>query len=175
MKVLVADDEEDLREIVAFDLKDGGFEFRFAASGREAKEALLAERIDVAILDVKMPEGQGTEIVAFARDHCPHTLCIMLTGSDEREVIKACLRNGAFDFIEKPYEKDFLMRSVARACEVVRFRTQRDRLLEYLLVNLGNVSLADFTRLPSANQARVLDYVLNVVKLKLGTTESAEA
>lgn len=102
--VLVIDDEPGLREMLAFELSMEGFAVEAVDSGSAAIEALRRRRFDVAITDLKMPGMDGVQTLEALRLADPEIEIIVATGHATVETAVACMKRGAFDYIQKPYD-----------------------------------------------------------------------
>jgi CheY-like chemotaxis protein/C4-dicarboxylate-specific signal transduction histidine kinase len=102
--VLVIDDEPGLREMLAFELSMEGFAVEAVESGAAAVEALRRRRFDVAITDLKMPGMDGVQTIEAMRRVDPEIEVIVATGYATVETAVACMKRGAYDYIEKPYD-----------------------------------------------------------------------
>ena len=111
---LIAEDEEVLRDAIAYDFKKMGFRVLEAESGNRAFELLLTEKIDLVISDLRMPDGGGLELLDRVRARpCPTTPVLLLTGCTE-ETEKTYLARGAAGIIPKPFDRDELVRAVLK-------------------------------------------------------------
>ncbi|GAB4148485.1 MAG: sigma-54 dependent transcriptional regulator [Planctomycetota bacterium] len=113
--ILIVDDQRAIREELAFALGYEGFAPREAESGPEALAILERERIDAILLDIKMPGMDGMEVLARIRKDRPETPVIMISGHGDLETAVVAVRNGAYDFLQKPFETDRVMVSVKNA------------------------------------------------------------
>jgi CheY-like chemotaxis protein len=102
--VLVIDDEPGLREMLAFELSMEGFAVEAVESGLAAVEALRKRRFDVAITDLKMPGMDGVQTIEALRRVDPEIEVIVATGYATVETAVACMKRGAYDYIQKPYD-----------------------------------------------------------------------
>lgn len=117
MKILIADDENAVRESVATALKREGFTVTMAADGKEAWEAIKDGAHDLAILDISMPFLEGTAVLARIRASHLAVPVIFLTSRDEEIDRIAGLESGADDYISKPFSMGEL---IARVKAVLR-------------------------------------------------------
>ena len=118
--LLLADDDEKTRKRLAKVLKDESWIVMQAGTGREAVDVFDREKIDVAILDIKMPEMDGLEALHEMRSISDDFEAIILTGyGDEASAIQA-LRDGAMNFLKKPVDIDQLILSAQKALEKLR-------------------------------------------------------
>lgn len=118
LDVLVVDDDEATRLSLAFALKDAGHKVTEAADGEEAI-ALVAEHIfDVAILDVRLPKVDGLTIFRRLRQKSPSTSVIMMTAFATVPDAVAALRDGAYDYVTKPFDpEEFSLRVIGHIAE----------------------------------------------------------
>src|ERR1041385_72734 len=112
-KILVADDEQNLRRVLVAMLRRDGHEVVQAASGVEAIERLAD--VDVVITDLRMPGADGMEVLRTASKHHPHVPVIMITAYGSVGQAVEAIKAGAFDYIEKPFEQDSIRTIVEKA------------------------------------------------------------
>jgi DNA-binding response OmpR family regulator len=113
-KVLVVDDDPDIRELIAFKLRQQDFEVHLAADGEEALVVLRDEQPQLALLDVMMPKRSGLEVLQALRDD-PETQSlpvIMLTAKAQEADVERGFDLGADDYIVKPFSPRELMSRV---------------------------------------------------------------
>lgn len=113
-RILVADDEPNLRRVLAAILSREGYEVTQAADGAEALELLNAE-VDVVITDLKMPRVDGMEVLKTVSSNHPAVPVIMITAFGSIDNAVAAVKAGAFDFIEKPFEQEQIRQIVEKA------------------------------------------------------------
>jgi CheY-like chemotaxis protein len=103
--VLIADDDPDILGLVSLRLKKGGYEVVTAENGREAIEAVREHRPDVAIVDMRMPEMDGLELIRQIRgDEQSGDIKVIALSARVREAnVAAALEAGADDYVEKPF------------------------------------------------------------------------
>ena len=114
VKVLIVDDEDSLRMIVRDELAQRGFEVRDAENGKVALEILTEKYQDIVVLDVRMPEMDGLEVLRHIRKDNLANKVIMLTGVDELKIAKDSLDFGADDFMTKPFKFQSLFACIDR-------------------------------------------------------------
>ena len=112
-KILVADDEQNLRRVLVALLRREGHDVVQAASGLEAIDRLAD--VDVVITDLRMPGADGMEVLRSAAKHHPHTPVIMITAYGSVGQAVEAIKAGAFDYIEKPFEQDAIRVIVDKA------------------------------------------------------------
>ena len=114
LKVLIADDEEDLVDVLRDRLEAYGFTVLTAGTGREALERLATEPVDGIFLDVKMPELDGLAALDAIRRRDSQTPIIIVTASSDQHAAADALARGANAYILKPFEWDELKATIER-------------------------------------------------------------
>src|SRR5512135_1945040 len=112
-KILVADDEQNLRRVLTALLRREGHDVVQAANGVEAIEHLA--EVDVVITDLRMPGADGMEVLRTASAKHPHVPVIMITAYGSVGQAVEAIKAGAFDYIEKPFEQDSIKIIVEKA------------------------------------------------------------
>jgi DNA-binding NtrC family response regulator len=113
--ILIAEDEKGIRDGLRLFLKREGHSIFTAADGKEALEIIEKNDIDLVISDLKMPRVDGEELLAFIKKEYPGIKVIILTGHGSVENAVECMRNGAYDFLTKPFNIEKLGLIVNRA------------------------------------------------------------
>jgi DNA-binding NtrC family response regulator len=116
-RILIVDDERSMRKILASNLVQDGHIVTEAAGVAEAIARLASSRYDAVITDQKMPDGQGLDVLARAREMDPALAVVFLTAFASVELAVESMRQGAFDFITKPFQPDVVGATARRACE----------------------------------------------------------
>ncbi|WP_404713270.1 sigma-54-dependent transcriptional regulator [Sphingomonas sp. MMS24-J13] len=126
LDILVVDDEADIRELVAGVLEDEGYQARSAACSDTALAALSERRPSLVLLDVWLQGSKldGLALLAEIKRRDPSLPVIVFSGHGTIDTAVAAVREGAFDFIEKPFESSRLLHLVARATETDRLRRE---------------------------------------------------
>jgi len=118
-RLLVVDDEKDIRDYLTEFFTEKGFEAHSAASGVEAIRMLKVLRPHLILLDVKMPEMSGIETLKKIRDLDREVGVIMITGLHDQKVGRDSLKYGASDFITKPIDLHYLETSIMEKIQVM--------------------------------------------------------
>ncbi len=118
MRVLVADDEEDILEIIQDRLEACGFRVTTATNGAEALRKITMEKFDGVFLDVKMPEMTGIEVLEEVRKKDRKLPIIIITSSTSREAAISSLAKGANEFILKPFDWPELKEKIQKVLHV---------------------------------------------------------
>ncbi len=112
--LLIVDDEPGPRESLRIVFKDR-YQCAVATCGREGIEYARKNRVDAAILDIKMPDVSGVEVLRALKEIDPNVECIMLTGYETVETARAAVRFGAADYLNKPFNV-FFVRELLEKC-----------------------------------------------------------
>lgn len=115
LKILIMDDETALRNIVYNILKPLGHMLLAVDDGRAAVATARAEVPDIALLDMRVPDKDGLEVLTELLEINPRMRCIMISGFGDESAARAALARGAVEYITKPFKIDDVLRSVARA------------------------------------------------------------
>lgn len=124
-RLLLVDDEERFRTTLAKRLKEKGFDVEDLGSGIEALEFLKEKKVDVIVLDIKMPGLDGIETLGEIKKSDPGIEVVLLTGHGTVDTAIEGMRNGAFDYLMKPCEIDNLILKINGAFEVKKERDDR--------------------------------------------------
>ncbi len=114
-KILIVDDEENIRSILSEMLEANGYVCRTAATPLEARELLEDEKFELILCDINMPGESGLDLIRDILPKHPETAAIMITALDDPMVAKVALKIGVYDYITKPFEMNNVMISVANA------------------------------------------------------------
>lgn len=114
MKILIADDDEDLRDLVQIIFESSGYKVAAFPDGRKAWEALQKDGADLAVLDINMPEMDGLELLDLIRgdERFKEMPVMMLTARKTTGEKKQGLARGADDYLTKPFDNDDLVKRV---------------------------------------------------------------
>ena len=126
--VLVVDDEQDIRDASERILSRVGYHVQKASRGDEALDILNKERVDILLLDLKMPGMDGLEVLERIRKQNTQIQVIVITGYATVETAIEAMKQGAYDFIPKPFEPDQLRIVVNRAWEKMCFIREAEKL-----------------------------------------------
>lgn len=118
LRVLVVDDEADIRELLDLTLSRMGLAADCAASVTEAREYLTSERYQLCLTDMRLPDGEGLAVVRMVAELCPQTPVAVITAFGSTENAVAALKAGAFDYLAKPVALDQLRALVKSALEL---------------------------------------------------------
>jgi DNA-binding NtrC family response regulator len=139
-RVLVVDDEKTIRDILKSRLEREGFAVDTAASADEA-QALFAKGGDVGtvVTDLKMPGKDGFALTAWVKEKSPLTRVVVITGHGEKDVAVKALRQGASDYLEKPFDNDQLAHAVKRCAREFELERENHDLVGRLQARVERV------------------------------------
>ncbi len=156
--ILIADDEEIIRESLSFVLKKEGYGVLEAPNGRAALELVRNEAVDLVITDLEMPEMKGIELLEQVTRVSPETLVVIITAYGSIDTAIAALRQGAVDYVLKPVEFDELL------VKIHRLLAQRRLSMENKLLRSELHRKYDFSNIVGKSPAmqRVFDTIKRV-------------
>ena len=130
MSILIVDDEQDIRELIGDILRDEGYTTRLAANSDDCMAEINAEPPALMILDIWLKDSRmdGIDILKTVKRDNPDIPVVIISGHGNIEIAVAAIKQGAYDFIEKPFNIDQLMVVVARAMETSRLRRENQEL-----------------------------------------------
>ena len=128
--ILIVDDERDIRELIGDILRDEGYTVRLAGSSDSCMAEINAEPPALMILDIWLKDSRmdGIDILKTVKRSNPDVPVVIISGHGNIEIAVAAIRQGAYDFIEKPFNIDQLMVVVSRAMETSRLRRENNDL-----------------------------------------------
>jgi len=145
-RILVIDDEPGMLASLRYMLNNNGYDqVETCASAPEAIDRLKEKEFDLVITDLAMPLVSGHAVLEYVQEHCPQTPVVVITAYGSLESATKALRQGAFDFITKPFEMDVLLNTVRRALEKVHLQKEAQRRTQQML------ALGEITRIINAS------------------------
>ena len=117
MKILVIDDERAIRNSLKEILGDEGYDVETAEDGAVGVEMIDKEHYDVIFCDIKMPNKDGNEVLRYVISQGIDSAMVMVSGHGDIETAVECIKNGAFDFIQKPLDLNRILITVKNAAE----------------------------------------------------------
>jgi two-component system response regulator PilR (NtrC family) len=131
-RILIADDEPSLRDMLRIVLRRDGFDVLLAANGAEAIATLEKERVDLLLSDIRMPDVGGVDVLRAAKDANRDIIAFMMTAFASTETAVEAMRLGAVDYFTKPFNMDELRLKVRQHVEAMRLK-QENVLLKRVL------------------------------------------
>jgi len=168
-RILVVDDERSMQEFLEIFLRGEGYEVATAGDVASARAALDGADYDVVITDLQMPGGSGLELIEAARESAPETVVIVITAFASTETAIAAMKEGAYDYVTKPFRVDEIRLVVEKALEKKSLARENKRLRSELRSRsrriIGN----------GAAVQRVLDLVAQVADSRANVLVTGES
>lgn len=123
-RVLVVDDEENILDLLSEVLQDEGYQVDGATDGLDALEKVRNNTFDVMLVDLKLPEMDGMELLRIVRMAEPQLPVIVMSGNGNLQSVIQSIRQGAYDYISKPFNLEEAVAAVKRGWEKKRQETQ---------------------------------------------------
>jgi signal transduction histidine kinase len=128
-KILVIDDEAGIRRGCHRALEPEGFIVEEASTLKKGLEIIQKDHFDLVLLDVMMPDGRGIDLLEPILEKDPDTICIIITGFATVELATSAIKQGAYDFISKPFTSDLLLMTVNQGLEKRMLSLEAKRLI----------------------------------------------
>ena len=143
IQILIAEDDDSLREIIQNFLKNPQRMISNFKDGREAVQALRKTQFDLLITDLMMPGADGMEVLREAKERNPDCVVILITGYASLDSALQAIRGGAYDYIRKPFKLDELEIVVKNACEKILLVRENKGLLQRLRETLDEIKRSE--------------------------------
>src|ERR1700738_844098 len=155
--ILIVDDEDDIRGLVAGILEDEGYGARLARDSDEAIAAVEARRPQLILLDIWLQGSRldGLQLLEIIKQQHPNVPVVMISGHGNIETAVSAIKLGAYDFIEKPFKADRLILIADRALEISRLK----REVTDLRVRSGAINKLACSSAPNTNWGRARERV----------------
>lgn len=160
--LLLVDDDRSILDSMAQWLREQDYEVTEAASQREALAALSRERFDLVLADVRLPDGDGFEILAYSRQQQPNASVILLTGYGTVETGIEALRAGAFDMLTKPLIDEELLVAINRALSQRQVIAENEQLKAQLDIRFGMENIVGSDR----RMLKIFDMIESIADTK---------
>jgi CheY-like chemotaxis protein len=132
LKILLVDDYIPSRNVIEEFLEGDDYFIVTADNGLEAIHAIAKDRFDLVVTDLKMPGATGIEVLRRAREVNPDVQVIIITGYASLETAIEAIKEGAYDYITRPFKLDEMKVVVENACDKIRLIKDNQRLIENL-------------------------------------------
>ena len=162
--ILIIDDDTSLRRVLEYNLQEAGYAVGTAASGEEGLRLFDEISPALVITDMKMPGMDGMQVLKAIKEKSPETLVIMITAFGTVDIAVEAMKAGAYDYITKPFNRDELRLTVAKALQFSGLSVENKRLKAEL------TELADFGAMIGSSPA--MEKVFQVVA-KVADTEAS--
>lgn len=128
LRILVIDDEESIRHMLSLLLKKEGYTVRTVDNGEEGLKELVSGHYDLVLCDVRMPKLGGLELLDALKKRNLRPTVIVMSAFGSREIAIEAIKRGAYDYIDKPFQKDEILLTLAKAEERLHLRRENERL-----------------------------------------------
>ncbi|HEU4691983.1 MAG TPA: sigma-54 dependent transcriptional regulator, partial [Vicinamibacterales bacterium] len=123
-RILIADDEPSMREMLRIVLRRDGYDVTVAANGKQALDILQRERIDLLLSDIRMPDLSGVEVLRIAKEANRDLVAFMMTAFASTDTAVEAMRLGAVDYFTKPFSMDEMRLKVRQHLETLRLKQE---------------------------------------------------
>ncbi len=130
IKILIVDDDPNLRRTLSDILRTRGYEALAAKDGGEGLSMMKEDAFDLVLIDLKLPDMRGLEVLEKIKAECPSAEAIIVTGHATLEAAIEATNKGVFSFVRKPYDVDQLLLNVRRALEKQKAKRELLRQLD---------------------------------------------
>lgn len=155
-KILVVDDEPSLREVLSIMLKQAGYSVISVNDGEEAVELVQKEIFDLVITDLRMPKIDGMEVLKAVKSASPETVVLIITAFATADSAVEAMKQGAYDYLTKPFQVDEVQLIIRNALEKRRLTT------ENMLLKREMAGQSSFAQL--VGQSEVMQKVFDIVR-----------
>ncbi len=155
-KILVVDDEKSLREVLSIMLKRAGYTVTEASDGDEAIGHVNKEIYDLVITDLRMPKADGMDVLKAVKSSSPDTVVLVITAFATSDSAVEAMKQGAYDYLTKPFQVDEVQLIIRNALEKRRLST------ENMLLKREMASQSSFAKI--VGQSEAMQKVFDVVK-----------
>jgi len=129
-KILVIDDDPDFAASLKLILENENYQPLLAHSEVEALKSIRKNAVDLALIDIRLDQDNGIDLLLKLKEMQPDILCVMVTGFGSIETAVQALRNGAYDYLRKPVNPGELLATLRRGFEKIRLVKERQARLE---------------------------------------------
>ena len=162
-KILIVDDERSMRDVLSIMLRRAGYGVTVATDAEEAIAEIGREIFDLVITDLKMPKGSGLDVLKAVKVSSPDTVVLVITAFASTEAAVEAMKQGAYDFLTKPFQVDEVQLIIKNALERRRLST------ENVLLKREMASQTSFARI--IGQSEAMQKVFDIVR-KVADTRS---
>jgi two-component system response regulator PilR (NtrC family) len=170
-RILVVDDERSMQEFLEIFFRSEGYDVATAGDVQSARLQLENDDFDVVITDIKMPDGSGLDLLHAAHEFSPETMVIMITAFASTETAIAAMKQGAYDYITKPFKVDEIRIVVEKALEKKLLATENRRLRSELRSQVRDRSIVG----NSGVMQRVYELIAQVADTKANVVITGES
>ncbi|MBF0300585.1 MAG: response regulator [Oligoflexia bacterium] len=165
--ILCVDDEAGILAVLERALKNEAARIITTTKPLEAIDIMKKEKIDLAILDIKMPDIDGLNLLSRLKEISPHSSYILLTAFGDKNSIQTALRIGIDDFIDKPFDNFYLKNKVKNLLSKKEYEYIISEVIELLISNFSQLNLTHFSKLSFEEKSKNIHAIMEIVRLKI--------
>lgn len=173
LKILIVDDDEITRNVITSLLSKEGYTVISAKDGLDAIKVLRAEEIFLIITDISIPKADGIEVVRHATRNNPNVAVVMLTSYGTLNTALASLKEGAYDYLTKPFKIEEILALVERVHERALLINEKQELINHLRDTYRDIDLINNVAL-SNNPELTANWLDRIEQLKATSVLTAE-
>jgi len=167
LRILIIDDEEDIRTLIKEYLSEFTCITYDAHDGKSALDLLDKKGIDLALIDLQLPDTNGLDLTAKIQSLWPHVKVILVTGQADRQSLAKALMLGVHDFIEKPFTGEVMKNRVLNSLSSIhQQKLIKEVVLEFLAANCNNIDKNAFFKMPAEKQNQLIEMGLTLFRIK---------
>ncbi len=140
-RILIVDDDENILRVEAAILKDKGYEVETAATGTEAIEKTERLHFDLMLVDIRLPDMEGTEVITRVHDTTPKIRKVIVTGYPSLQNAVAAVNNGADAYVMKPFDVEQMLETVRKQLDL---QDQERKFSEEKVADFIQTRVAEF-------------------------------
>ncbi len=169
--ILVVDDELSMRELLEYMLNREGYQVTCAESGRKAIRLLEKKQYDLLLCDIKLGDISGLDVLRASKKSSQDTVVILISAYASTETAVEAMNEGAYDYVPKPFDKDELLQTVAKALDIRTVEHEKQLLNDQLKENLHFGLLVG----TSPAMSHIYKLILQVAKTKTNVLITGES
>ena len=135
-KILVVDDELSMRELLEYMLTNEGYAVTCSETGREAISVMEKDHFDLLLCDIRLGDITGLDVLRASKKHNPDNVVILISAYSTTETAVEAMNEGAYDYVPKPFDKDELLATIAKALELRSVEHEKKQIDDELKKNL---------------------------------------
>jgi len=171
--LLFVDDEPAILEVLSRTFQSEVSNVLTCENPLLAIDIVKKNHIDLVVLDLRMPGMDGITLYKEMKQFSPDLVAIFLTAHGDKESVQDALRLGAVNFVDKPYEKNYLKLVVRSALEKNRYETLIKEILELFVQTFTEADFARFKLMDINEKEKIIRAALGVAKIKIGRKKDA--
>jgi DNA-binding response OmpR family regulator len=167
--ILIVDDDKDTRETLSAILRSEGYQLTSAAHASEAIEKVRTQRFDLILIDIRLPDMEGTRLLSHFQKTAPETLKIMITGYPSVRNAAEALNIGADSYLTKPIDPDDLLKTIENKLQEreQKERITREKFTEWVRLRVRKTQSSEFEEFLERNATALTSFALNKTQAKI--------